>query len=240
MLSSKNITTQPTGNQYPTSKILSLGNHVVNVRAVELQKAGYDNSENPDVTIVLSLEGPDQGPDFEGAPRDWDNPSKGTYKGQFAKVRIAPFYFSNKQSKSGKQRDRDLETLRSLTNLADVLGVRNELDQIQAETLEDYVASASHVLSSSNTKLHVVIGGKKYFKEVDGEFKPRYERYLPIPQKGKKAYSTEDMADLVETYSPDTHIYMSPKDLEIEARLKGGQVSSEKVAEDDLDWEPAV
>jgi hypothetical protein len=240
MLSSKNITSLPSGNKYPTSKILSLGNHVVSLRGVELQKAGYDNNPNPDVTIVLSLEGPDQGPDFEGAPRDWDNPNKGNYKGQFAKVRIAPFYFSNKESKSGKQRDRDLETLRALTNLADTLDVRNELDQIEAETLEEYVAAANHVLCSSNTKLHVVIGGKKYFKEVDGEFKPRYERYLPIPQKGKKAYATEDMADLVETYDPDTHIYMSPKDLEIEARLKGGNVSEEKTDEDDVNWTPAV
>lgn len=237
MLSSKNITTN-TGNKYPTSKILSLGNHLVSLRGVELQYAGYDKGENPDVTVVLSLEGPDQGPDFEGALRDYDNPNKGNYKGQFAKVRIAPFYFSNKPSRAGKQRDRDLETLRSLTNLADTLGVRDTLDTIEANTLDEYVAAASHVLVSAEKKLHVIIGGKKYFRQNDdGEFQPRYERYLPIPQAGKKAYAVEGNEELVEEYNPNVHIYMAAKDKEIEANLKGGSVSSEKTTEKDVNWE---
>lgn len=237
MLSSKNVNVQPASN-YGPSKYLGVGNHIVNVRGIELQEAKYDSGTNrPDVALVLHLEGPDQGPDFEGAPRDWDNPAKGTYKGQFAKVKIQPYNFTDNPTRSGNARNRDEDAVRAITILAENLGVRDQLDQIQANTLEEYVQMSNHVISSSDVTLSVVVGGKVYFREVDGEYRKRYDYYLPITSKGFRAYATEAMSDKVETFNADKHVYISEDNKRIEESLKSGNVTSEKQESADVNWE---
>lgn len=234
MLSTKNI--QTSNNSYGPGKTLSLGNHLVNVRGLEYQEAKYETAGRPDVNISLLLEGPDQGADFDGMPRDWDNPSKGKYKGQFAKVKLSPFNFGDKTS-GGKQRDRDADALSALTRVAIELDVRQAVDEIQAETLEEFVAAASHVFASSTVKLHVLIGAKEYYVEKDGELNKRYERYLPMTAKGMNAYGAENKADRVETYDAAKHIYLPENQKQKMAQFKNGTVgqTAGEIAEN-IDW----
>ena len=233
MLSTKNI---QTSNSYGPGKTLSLGNHLVNIRGLEYQEAKYETNGRPDVNISVLLEGPDQGQDFEGMPRDWDNPEKGRYKGQFAKVKISPFNFGDRVS-GGKQRDRDADALSALTRLAIELGVRDAVDEIAAQTLEELVNASSHIFANANNKLNVLIGAKEYYVEKDGELNKRYERYFPMTAKGFFAYSSEEKADKVETYDAGKHIYLPDNQKQKMAQFKNGTVgqTSGEIAEN-IDW----
>lgn len=173
MLSTKDIKTSGSGK---TSKTIKPGNTTAKILDITLQPLKSDPNA---VYLILHLEGEDQGPEFEGFMYDKDNPNKGRAKGQVGKVRYSAYPYRDGFTKAGKPKERDMELLRSLVELAVVADKREELNAIQEKTIESFVKSAAN-LFSDGTFYQWCIGGQAYMKD-DGnkDFSlhlPRYEK----------------------------------------------------------------
>ena len=175
MLSTKDIQLS-TGGSGKTPKTIKPGNVTAKILDISLQPLKSDPEA---YYLILHLEGEDQGPDFEGFMYDKDNPNKGRAKGQVGKVRFSAYPYRNGQTKAGKERNRDMEILRSLVEIANLNGKRDELNNIEADTIENFVKQAGKILSS-NQFYYWCVGGSAYLKD-DGnkDFSlhlPKYDR----------------------------------------------------------------
>jgi hypothetical protein len=164
-LSTKNL---PESKGLP--KTLQPSNTMGRINNITLE----DGFEEGQLNVVLHLESPDLGENFEGFLVDKDNPNGGRYRGQIGRVKIAPFAFSNAVV-NGRTIDRDLSILQALKSLASALGKTQELDLIEAATIEQYVKKAAKVLSG-NTFLNWCLAGKEYLNK---EGYTNYELFLP-------------------------------------------------------------
>jgi hypothetical protein len=164
------------GGSGKTPKTIKPGNTTAKVLEITLQPLKNDPEA---FYLIFNLEGEDQGPDFEGFMYDKDNPNKGRAKGQVGKLRYSLYPYRNGVTKAGKPRDRNTELLRSLVEFAEVAGKRTELNNIKAQTIEDFVSQASKILSGDQF-YYWCIGGSAYIKQ-DGnkDFTlslPKYDR----------------------------------------------------------------
>lgn len=193
MLSTKNL-----GGK-GISKTLQPGNHVAKINNITLEK-GFDEGS---YFVVLHLEGEDLGPGFEGFLIDKDNPNGHRYKGQTGRVKLTPYAFSSGEH-NGHKFDRDLSILGALKNLAIALGKKEELNQIESKTIEQYIPLAAKVLSSG-LFLNFCIGGREYLNK---EGYINYDLFLPKNAKEGQAYerlNPESKSRLLR-FDPDTHI----------------------------------
>lgn len=228
--STKGIDTTPKDT---TSKSLELGNHMVRVYSAELVEMSYDNpnSSQRDANIILTLVGK-SAENFVGWPIDKDNPSKGNHQGPIARVSISQYNFSNKTLPNGVELKRDPQILYSIASLADELEVRDLIDEITADTIEDYVAAASQAFKRSKVKLNVLIGGRQY---LNGEGKIRYNYYLPKVQSGKKAYQNAFAeTSIVPDFNQEEHVYIPEKVKQ--ATVTVSQPVAKQEQTDDIDW----
>jgi hypothetical protein len=90
------------------------------------------------------------GGDFEGFFRDKDNEASGRYEGQIGRVRVSPFPFKDTTLPSGREISRDQEILKSMIFLGEVLNKRDDLDSIEAETMEDFISQCNTLFSNSD------------------------------------------------------------------------------------------
>jgi hypothetical protein len=194
MINSKNVST---GSK---NKKLAPGNHVVTVRNLVLQ-AGYNPGS---YSLVLTLEGPDEGPDFQGFNLDNTNLSLGRYKGQVGYVKYQRYPYEDKVINEGTERQRkisrDQGILQACIHLSNAAGKRAELDEIEAETIEEYVEKAKVLLT--NTKLKCCVAGKKYVNRAGYN---EFDLYFPT-EKGKLSYAAADSSADVVTYDETKHL----------------------------------
>jgi len=101
------------------------------------------------------------GGDFEGFFRNKDNESEGRYEGQIGRVRISPYPYKDTTLPSGREISRDQEVLKSMIFLGEVLDKRDELDSIEAETIEDFMKSVNNVLVS-DTWFNVCLASREW------------------------------------------------------------------------------
>jgi len=159
MLSTKDIQL-PSGSG-KISKTIKPGNIAAKILDVTLQPLKND----PDAFyLILHLEGEDQGPEFEGFMYDKDKPNKGRAQGQVGKVRYSAYPYRNGVTKTGKERNRDTELLRALINIAEIAGVREDLNKIKEKTIEPFVKAAAKILSGDQF-YYFCVGGSAYMKE---------------------------------------------------------------------------
>lgn len=163
-------------------KTLGPGNHAAKISRIELGK-GYNAGS---YHVYLHVEGEDQGPDFEGFFKDAESKTGPRYQGQVGRVRMSAYAFEDGVTKTGIPVNRDRSILRGLQNLAKVLGKQEELDKVEADTIEEYVPLASAVLSG-NTFLNWCFAGKEYEK---GGY-TNYDLYLPSTKGGGFAYEAQ-------------------------------------------------
>lgn len=174
MLSTKNISTEAKSK----AKNLYYGNQQCKINSIALEpgwKLGV-------YKLILNLEGPEQGADFEGFYVDPQNPALGRYKGQISKVRFYQYSYEDRVN-NGVEYKRDTDILKSLKSLAITLGKGKELDDINANTIEEFVEKAS-VLLSGPTFLNFCLGGKQYTK--DGYKK--YDLFVPAWKNGEVGF----------------------------------------------------
>jgi len=195
MLSTKDIQS----SKGKTSKTLSPGNVVAKIVSIALQ----EQKSNPDAYfLLLNLEGEDMGPEFEGFLYDSTKPELGRAKGQVGRVKFSQYSYKDMTTKSGYDIPRDRQILRDVATLADALGVRGDLDDIQASDIQSFVRQASRILSNG-VFLKWCIAGNAYVKENGMK---DYSLHLP---KYNKAITTPNFGSLdstITTFTPAIHL----------------------------------
>jgi hypothetical protein len=107
-------------------------------------------------------------------------------------------------TKSGYPVSRDRQILRDIVSLAEALGVRTEIDNIESESIEDFVAAASKFLNNG-VFLNWCIGGSAYLKD-DGNkdytlYLPKYDRSVSTVN-----FAPLEKADAVTKFAYEKHV----------------------------------
>jgi hypothetical protein len=116
--------------------VLGPGNREIKINRITYDVTPYDKDA---FNIMLHVEGRPEGGDFEGFLRDQNNESLGRYEGQVGRVRMSPYPFKDATLPSGREINKDQEVLKSMIFLGEVLNMRDDLDSIEAETIEDFM-----------------------------------------------------------------------------------------------------
>jgi hypothetical protein len=184
MISTKNIAGESAGSSVP--KTLQPGNHLAKITSIKLEASRFDaNAYN----IMLGLEGPDMGSDFEGFWIDKDNQSLGRHKGQVGRVRLSEYAYQDGTTKSGIKVSRDYDILRAVQNLCkatDNLAWFDKQDN-QHETIESLVEAFGNDAPFKDTPINWCIGGKEYQNK---EGYTNYDLYVVRPVKGGYSYES--------------------------------------------------
>lgn len=183
------------------SKTLSPGNTSAKIYDVTL-KPGYNQGS---YYLVLNLEGAPISSDFEGFFIDPKDESKGRHEGQVGRVRFSQYAYETKTLPSGAKVDRDQNILKAIMTLAKALNVLDRINEIEADTIEQYVEMAKPILCN-DTYLHYCIAGKEY---TNKEGYTAYDLFLPKLSGKKYAFSAEEKSVL--TFDESTHILAEKK-----------------------------
>ena len=197
MISTKDV--QATSSS--PKKTLSPGEHTVKINSIALESVSYKAGA---YHLILNVEGPDMGSEFEGFLVDKDKPNGARYKGQIGKVKFGFYPFSDGETKTGIKISRDLSILRAIQQLC-IAG--NKLEWFEEAdgkfaTIEDFVKAASTIISD-DTLFNMCLNGKEY--EKNGYI--NYDLFLP--KSSKEAYALESAAaspSKLISYNPELHI----------------------------------
>jgi hypothetical protein len=170
-----------------TPKTFGPGNIKARIVSIGLQVPGFDQHLKP-YYLVYNLEGIDQGPDFEGFLIDVNNPNGARYKGQVGQVKASywPFKDGVNPKNTSQVFKRDDGIVTALLTLAKALGKEEQFHQLNANTIEQYVALASDLLSGDKY-LAWCIGGKEYDNK-QGYL--NYDLYLPRGDNGNYVFES--------------------------------------------------
>ena len=138
--------------------VLEPGNHVVRINSITLDQTPYDADS---YNIHLHVETEPISGEFEGFFRDYNNQSLGRYEGQVGRVRISPFPFKDTTLPSGREISRDQEILKHMITLAETLEMRDGLDSINAQTIEDFMKECDDLMGGSKL-INMCIGGREW------------------------------------------------------------------------------
>ena len=145
-----------------TRPVLEPGNHKLKINSITLDQTPYDAES---YNIHLHVETEPVGGDFEGFFRDYNNQSLGRYEGQVGRIRISPFPFKDTTLPSGREIQRDQEILKHMITLGETLDMRDELDSINAETIEDFMKECNNLFTQSekgSKLLNMCVGGREW------------------------------------------------------------------------------
>lgn len=198
------------------------GVHKVKIYDLYSEVPGYTDQNAPDkISVNIRVETEP----IEGI-QAWrlynDNPNSPLAEGQIGIVSLNPYGFSSRKLQDGTVIDRDTSILRVLKALAKAKGVENEIDLIEADTIEQFVSSAKAIICNDEY-LHMVIGGKKSAKNG------YYNYYLDLASpKGRpgKSFSTNEDDLFAYDESKDIYITQKAKDLAAEKAQESESVST--------------
>lgn len=170
-------------------KLLQPGNIMCKINGVELEAfkfkpGGYH--------MILHLEGPDLGKEFEGFFIDKADESKGRHKGQVGQVKAGEWAFADGETKGGTVISRDAEILKFLKNLCTAFGVNEWLvaQNDKHDTIESLVAAFNKENPTGNKLIDFCICGKEY--QSKGGY-TNYELFLPKFVKGSAPFGTKNV-----------------------------------------------
>lgn len=162
--------------------VITVGNQKVKINSITFDQTPYDRES---YNVVLHVESEPIDGEFEGFLVDSNNPNGPRYKGQVGRIRLTPYPFKDATLPSGREIKRDTEVLKSMIYLSEVLDKRDELDSIEADTIEEFMVSANKVLSG-DTYVNVCVGGREW------ENKEGYVNYdLFLPRNSKDGVAIE-------------------------------------------------
>jgi hypothetical protein len=153
-------------------KIINPGEHYCKVVDMRLEAPPFDKDA---YNIILTIETKED--DFEGLPKDRNNPSLGNYEGKIGTVKVKQYPFST-YNYGGKEITRDSQIFNWINMFAKNLGVFDKF-KIEAESIEDYFNDARTIILRSQVYAYYTVAGKEYYK--DGYDKPNYNLFLPKP-----------------------------------------------------------
>jgi len=181
-LSTKDIKTGGGG----VSKTFQPGNTLAKIRAVRLDEFKFrENAYH----LILDMEGPDLGADFEGFFIDKDNESLGRHKGQVGQVKASEWAYSDGETKSGIPVSRDIEILKFLKSLCKALDIEDWLEKNDSkhDTIEAYIKAFNKDKPFKDKFIEYCIGGKEY---VNRGGYTNYDLFLPKFVKGAAPFGT--------------------------------------------------
>ena len=152
--------------------VIGVGNHKVKINNITFSQTPYDKDS---YNIILNVESEPVKGEFQGFLVDTNKPDGERYKGQVGRVRVSPFSFKDTTLPSGREISRDTEVLKSMIFLSEVLGKREDLDMIEAETIEEFMVSVNTVLSG-DTYINTCLAGREW-ENKEGYI--NYDLFLP-------------------------------------------------------------
>lgn len=155
-----------------TRPVIGVGNQKLKINQITFDQTPYDKEA---YNIVLHVESEPVGGDFEGFLVDSTDQNGPRYKGQVGRIRISPYPFKDATLPSGREISRDTEVLKNMIFLSEVLGKRDELDSIEADTIEEFMVSANKLLSG-DTYINTCVGGREW-ENKEGYI--NYDLFLP-------------------------------------------------------------
>ena len=90
-----------------------------------------------------------------------NNPNGERYTGQVGRVRFSPYPYKDATLNNGNEIKRDTEVLKAMVFLSEVVGKRNELDAIEANTIEDFMIKAAKVCSETGY-INACLGAREW------------------------------------------------------------------------------
>lgn len=136
--------------------------------------------------VILDLEGPDKGPEFEGFLVDKDNPDGPRYKGQTGRVKSSRYVYTDGTTKTGRAVVRDEQIARFVSNICFAIGEVgiNWLSSVDGkfDTVEELVQSFNDMIQQNHITsqyYNFTICSKEYIKDgytKDDLYFPNYEK----------------------------------------------------------------
>ncbi len=163
-LSTKDVSA---GGQGP-SKLIEPGNIMATISKIELDQPSF-LVKDAGYYLVLHLEGPNLGEEFEGFFIDKDNESLGRHKGQVGRVKYSKWPFKDGETKSGIQITRDIEIMKAIKQLGIRLGDDTDNWFIEQddkfETIEDLITAVNESGLYFKTPLNYCVASRQYMKQ---------------------------------------------------------------------------
>ena len=194
MLSTKNVSSNR------VSPVLSPGNCKIKINSLSFEATPYDkNSFN----IVLNVESEPINGEFQGFLIDAANPNGPRYKGQVGKVRMTPYPFKDAVLDNGRKINKDQEILKSIAFLADVTGKRNEVDDINVDTIDAFMDKCKTIFKNTEYN-NACIGGREW-ENTEGYI--NVDLHLPrISKNGVPMESLNSESSRLITFNYDEHV----------------------------------
>lgn len=199
--------------------LMGPGNTEVRINKITLDQTPYDSEA---WNVNLHVETQPVGGEFEGFFKNKDNESEGRYAGQIGRVRMGPFPYKDTTLPSGREISRDQEILKGMIFLGEVLGKRDQLDSIEADTIETFITQCNKLFSNSDF-FNVCLASREW------ENKEGYinnDLYLPklsrngVPMEALNAENSRLIA-----FDKDTHVKSVAKKAE-----SNGQATTKEFA----------
>lgn len=193
------------GGSSGPSKIILPGNIVARVLDMKLESPPYDANA---LNLTLTLESESMGEGFEGLPIDKDMPELGNYEGQIARVQSQQYSYTDYTNKDGKTTPKEEMIFKWIWNFAKEIGVAHKMgeDDVQGETIQEYVENAKPYIISKDRWVHFCIGGSEYENKAGYT---QYRLFIVKPEKGKQGYElfnkSKEPAKLIK-YNESLHI----------------------------------
>ena len=154
MLSTKDMSAGSGG----TKPVIGTGNHKVKINSITFDQTPYDADA---YNITLHIEGEPVVGEFNGFLKDMNNPNGPRYEGQVGRVRFSPYPFKDATLNNGNEISRDTEVLKAMIFLSEVVNKRDQLDAIEANTIEDFMTKASAVCSETGF-INACLGAREW------------------------------------------------------------------------------
>ena len=154
MLNTKDMSAG-TGKAKP---VIGTGNQKIKINSITFDQTPYDMDA---YNITLHVESEPMGGDFNGFLKDVNNPSGPRFEGQVGRVRFSPYTFKDTTLPNGNEIIRDNEVLKAMIFLSETVNKREELDSIEASTIEEFMSKASGICSNTGY-INACLGAREW------------------------------------------------------------------------------
>ena len=183
------FTTKGLNTEKKLSKYISYGNHLLRINSIEIKTAQSGSKQ-----LIFHMESPE-------IKAQGFVPEEG-YKGQVGKIAFPGSYLKMDNQTAVK------EFNTAVGVIADTLGVRKELDNINAESFDEYVAAIEPLIT--NKYAWWAVAGEEYIKsdgKIGTKLKVRRYNFISSLEKGEPGLKPFDASlayNLKKVEAPDS------------------------------------
>ena len=141
--------------------VVGPGNQLLKINSLSFVPTPYDAEA---YNILLHVETEPMGEEFQGFLKDTNQPNGPRYAGQVGRIRFAPYPYKDATLPSGNEVKRDNEVMKAMVFLAEALDKRKELDNIQANTIEEFMTACNGLFSNSEF-VNMCLGSKEWINK---------------------------------------------------------------------------